>query len=494
MNEEGSSPVGTDIDPETGNFVAPETLSPESIIDTQTSDAEPVSTEMNTAPPSENIPTEKLPENEVAKNPVDELKENLQLTFAKSLAVLLLDQSTEDHDNPYNLAHQLLNANPGSLDQIIQAATETITKAKKEDIASYKENVENFFSKYEASLVNIDKPTQELSAQEYAEQLRMRCDFLRLFEFNFGAQPDYYISQSIIASRTAPNFKEGEDNYNRAISDNSVQLSAQEVNELYKAKPKVSTVNKSDEPHLALGALIASPHISTAEFARGFSRALMSTEYRGFHDILSTRSTAQESETSLINAIQTGEYKPMTGSTIFEVGGQGASKQMETLGAKKLESADAGESGGAYGGGGIKFEDKVLSLASYEKYAAPHTADIVCSAQLFDLGSGIGFIADTRDPLDRDELGMREMTLVMANIVKNGGVLVNDGPIPQKLAEKIGLEKICSLNLVLKHDWISIYRLVDEPSIKSHKMGWKTANYNEETHTWEVSRAYKNKK
>ncbi|OGD56244.1 hypothetical protein A2V71_02890 [Candidatus Berkelbacteria bacterium RBG_13_40_8] len=239
------------------------------------------------------------------------------------------------------------------------------------------------------------------------------------------------------------------------------------------------------ETHIIYAAFLLSPSNSTKEFIENLN-STASISMKGVKIDYGRKTVAK----ALMSYIQQGGIKSWEGKKVLEVGGDLASEGIQKMGASS-EVTDAGHSGYTIGYR-VDDKEKLMHLGNYQKFGQPHTYDLICSANLFDMGSGIGEIAKAYKPLDRDKLGEEEMTLIMGNLVKQNGFMLHDeGGLPPKLSSKAGIKNIFTLNLGGSKDHspyenVTFYRANGRRVIKEHKMDYKSAIFNPKTKTWEL--------
>lgn len=251
--------------------------------------------------------------------------------------------------------------------------------------------------------------------------------------------------------------------------------------------------NPYAEQEVSYAGVILAPKLTSQDFVNCLSAAIEDFE----RDILSPDHDDEQYENNNFNPadiIKKSIFKrfcrnlktlsPFDQCHIFEVGGSEAIQTFQELGAVDVFAKDAGHSGYSmnYSAGE---RSKMIELANFQDFGQPHTYDLVCSSRLFDLGSGIGDISEPIGSENPDQLGSREMTLVMLNLLKSGGLMIHyDGSPPPELCESLGLVKVHNSAFgasVFKYD------PSQSRGLSKMQIGKKQVSYNEETQTWGIA-------
>lgn len=251
------------------------------------------------------------------------------------------------------------------------------------------------------------------------------------------------------------------------------------------------------ELQIALSGLILSPNMSTEELI-GKINSIIADSYIK-ENTQKVDSFYKENwqnlhllaKIGLHIAMGTGNFQPFGESKVFEVGGDDAVRAFEALGAKIIIPAEAGHNYFAGSGSGmVSDESKLIHLGNYHQFAEPHSADVVCSAQLFDLGSGIEKISGYEIGTELGEkYGGEEMALVMRNIVKDGGFMIHDAYPPEKLFKKLGINRVAILLYDIPgNNRATIYRVSGERRIERKPLNKKKTVFRGETGTWELAK------
>lgn len=256
--------------------------------------------------------------------------------------------------------------------------------------------------------------------------------------------------------------------------------------------PSISrhSLDAYSEQQLFYGILLLSPKNSTTDLIGAVSESLsraveLSDVLRGYYvseDDLQFYSKLEAARVEL--AMLFREINLMNGVNVFEVGGSQFANNSKTLGANNLGAADAGHSsyGFGYGAGNV---DNMIQVSNYQNFIAPHTADLVVSSRLFDGGSGIGNIAEgAKDERSKDAYGSAEMTLVLANAIKDGGFMIHfDGPPPKDYMGITGFKVIYDSP---QAGQFSRYHHSADGVVKNNlQLGKKSFAFSQESRTWE---------
>lgn len=173
----------------------------------------------------------------------------------------------------------------------------------------------------------------------------------------------------------------------------------------------------------------------------------------------------------------------LTGKKVFEVGGKKALEGFERMGAVIAGAADAGHSGYVTTFYHTGSREDMIEVANYRKFCDPHSVDLVCSSRLFDMGSGIGEIAEpSRPDQERDRLGEREMMLVLTNILKDGGFMIHFNNPLEESEKGLGVTNLC---FVASRAGIYRWHQSDMDTPNDFRIGKKHMVYNSETKIFE---------
>ena len=170
----------------------------------------------------------------------------------------------------------------------------------------------------------------------------------------------------------------------------------------------------------------------------------------------------------------------------MEIGGDYGLEAMKNLGAVEYSIADAGHSGyTAFYHAGDR--EDMIELTNYRQYGEPHSVDCIVSSRVFDIGSGVGDIAEpwsTHEHLHPDELGEFELSLVMDNLLKKDGFMIHyDGYLHER-SRMAGNKPVCRIQ---QHESTWIYRYHPDQNTLPEKfaIGRKSIEFNQESQTWE---------
>jgi hypothetical protein len=353
------------------------------------------------------------------------------------------------------------------------------------------DSIARFLTENSEILISISRRPEELNAEELIKQLDFRY---RYFQEILGPQfhLDLWEFSQIVKNaknETAVAYCSAK---REELRDRNIPYDQSLVNRFNKLFRQASSY---DESQIVAGALLFQPGLSTAEFLDSMGRIINNCyspeNKKRYPENSGQPKNAEETivKAGIVKQIQDARFCPWLDKKIFEVGGSGASRTIANLGAVPAREADAGHSVGYTSTDMIKDEEKVMHLGNYQRYGAPHGYDMICSAQLFDIGSGIGKIAEPSGSEDRDTLGEEEMLLIMINLLKEReGYMIHDESIHSDLPNEVGVELIGRLSTDLPgNNLIRIYRTSGRRTANEIQLGKKRVVYNKETKTWELA-------
>lgn len=337
----------------------------------------------------------------------------------------------------------------------------------------------------ENSLKNFEKPSSELTQPELAEQLIFRSKYLKEFLAQHGLKEATLVT--LMAASLNPGVRGNIDKLERDTDFDDLD----DLNDAL----SISSV-PPEEGQIVLAGLLFSPDLTTKGFVDSLERlqvdAFSDKMFKKFPDqIANTVSTRNDAfKIAVLQGMLDGNLQSWKGKKILEIGGSTASNQLALLGAEPMATADPGHD--YYSGNMVQDQNQLLTLENYkQKYGQPHQADLICSAQLFDNGSGIektmgGEFGDWDDAYAAYD----HVLLTMFNLLKQkDGYMIHDLMPRAETLEKLGIEVVARLSFDIPGSSnVTIFRSTGkvnpEPiSIKDH-----TAELDRENNTWELTK------
>lgn len=244
---------------------------------------------------------------------------------------------------------------------------------------------------------------------------------------------------------------------------------------------QIGTKDAFNEQELVYGAYLLAPESSTEEFAKNLKQVILEADTNLVYNedpFISHNHSVAEGIRKSAKGLRIGSF---AGKTVLEIGGESALTAMKNMGAEAVAKSDAGHSGysGSYSAGSA---EKMVSLRNYETLGDVHSADVIVSSRLFDLGSGIEQIAEAGSSEEAARLGEEEMVLVMENMLKDGGFMVHFNGLPQQFSETRGIARIGAVSSKAE-----IYRYhADREQGGTIELGRKRAIFTPDTKIWNI--------
>lgn len=194
------------------------------------------------------------------------------------------------------------------------------------------------------------------------------------------------------------------------------------------------------EHEVTYAALLLSPALSTADFARSLKEVVNSIEV-SLPPIDNVRQFLREDYANETLARAFGKvvsqngFQGWEGKRVMEVGGSSAMFSLQNMGADIVAAIWSDQPGyGRNFAGDFKGSYQSIDMGNFREFADPHSVDMICTSRVFDAGSGAE---------QTGYHGQTELIRVMSELLKDKGHMIHfDCPTLGDLPERYGSNHI----------------------------------------------------